>query len=432
MVNQLVAGIKNTSQARKARVLNGKTETVHKTTQPGLFVRSYLTQNVWWVRKMVGGRLINEQWDIDKLTFKEATAALHKMMDDLQNGIDLKTQQMKKAKAVQTLSKTFLKYAEGWVSDKADRVGESQKRSDQVMLKKCKPFWERHPAQIKRAEFSEFFIDHQKETGSKPIGIRRSLSDFYTYLVEAGFVEYHPVPKIGSYKPRTRVLRLKDLKTLFHYHFQSDYRADYRFQQIYQLIMLTGGLRISAIQNGHLDEITTMEADGKTYDVWMIPAQRMKRHTDNPFPHAIPLTPELRTLIDEIRDGRNTGYLFPAAISLKNKIFDEDKPLGPPQGKTQKKWREDLLISGDFFEGRDRQNSVDPKDLQFAKDIRTTMYSQILREKCKCTPDQGDLIQGRISTRMEGARGHYDFAQMIPEKFEILTKMTKALKKVVD
>ena len=424
--------LKTTAQARNAKVKQGKTETVHKTTQPGLFVRSYLTQNVWWIRKMVGGHLINEQWDINKYTFQEATAALYRMIDDLQNGVDLKTQKIKKQKAVETLSKNFKYYAEGWVADKSENVGEKQKAADKTMIKKCEQFWNRHPAQIKRAEFSEFFMQHQAKTGSKAIGIRRSLSDFYNYLIEMGFVEYHPIPKLGSYKPRTRVLRLQDLKTLFNYNFQTDYRADYRFKQIYQLIMLTGGLRINAIQEGHLDEMITMEADGKTYDVWMIPAARMKRHKHNPFPHAVPLTPELKALIKTVRDGRNTGFLFPAAISLKNKIFDTDKPLGAPQNKTQKKWREDLNITGDFFEGKNREDSVNWNDLQFAKDIRTTMYSQILREKCKFTAEQGDLIQGRIATRMEGARGHYDFAQMIPEKFEILTKMTKALKEVLN
>ena len=424
--------IKNTAQARKATLAAGMDEQWHKTTQSGLFVRVKKTRALWTVKKMSGGKRLFDQWDINSLTYEQAVTKMHKMLDDLAIGKDVVTQKVLKDRIAETNKNTFKKYTEAWVADKADKVKESQKRSDQLMIKKCEQFWARHPGQIKRAEFAEFFIEHQKQTGRKPIGIRRSLSDFYSYLVDQGFVEYHPIPKIGSYKPRTRVLRLEDLKTLYHYKFQTDYRADYRFQQIYQLIMLSGGLRINAIQNGHLDEITTMEADGKSYDVWMIPADRMKRHTDNPFPHALPLTPELRALIDQIRDGRNTGYLFPMAISLKEKKFDEDKPLGPPQEKTQKKWRQDLDIRGDFFEGRNRLNSVDPMDLQFAKDIRTTMYSQILREKCKFTPDQGDLIQGRIATRMEGARGHYDFAQMIPEKFEILTKMTKALKEVVN
>ena len=428
--------IKTTAQARNAKLPQGAKDVWLKTTTRGLTVRVKKEKNFWYVRKMIKGQTFAAEWDIDEYTFDQATAEFHKIVAGFKDGIDVQSHKIEKDReqkqAAETISKTFKKYTEAWVADKADKVKESQKKSDAIMIKKCEQFWDRHPGQIKRAEFAEFFIEHQKETGKKAIGIRRSLSDFYSYLVDQGFVEYHPIPKIGSYKPRTRVLRLQDLKTLYHYKFQTDYRADYRFQQIYQLIMLSGGLRINAIQNGHLDEITTMEANGKSYDVWMIPADRMKRHTDNPFPHALPLTLELRTLIDQIRDGRNTGYLFPMAISLKEKKFDEDKPLGPPQGKTQKKWRQDLDIRGDFFEGRNRENSVDPMDLQFAKDIRTTMYSQILREKCKFTPDQGDLIQGRIATRMEGARGHYDFAQMIPEKFEILTKMTKALKEVVN
>ena len=71
-----------------------------------------------------------------------------------------------------------------------------------------------------------------------------------------------------------------------------------------------GGLRLSAVLGGKMEEITTMKENGKTYDVWMIPPERMKRTKKNPFAHAVPITPDIGKLLTEIIDGRNDGRHF--------------------------------------------------------------------------------------------------------------------------
>ena len=163
--------IKTTAQARNAKLPQGAKDVWLKTTTRGLTVRVKKEKNFWYVRKMIKGQTFAAEWDIDEYTFDQATAEFHKIVAGFKDGIDVQSHKIEKDReqkqAAETISKTFKKYTEAWVADKADKVKESQKKSDAIMIKKCEQFWDRHPGQIKRAEFAEFLSNIKRRRAKR-------------------------------------------------------------------------------------------------------------------------------------------------------------------------------------------------------------------------------------------------------------------------
>ena len=70
-------------------------------------------------------------------------------------------------------------------------------------------------------------------------------------------------------------------------------RMSYPWRPIYQLLLLTG-LRLNEVCDARWDEIDLKNG------TWMIPAARMKGRNGRARPHAVPLTPEIRAIIDSL------------------------------------------------------------------------------------------------------------------------------------
>ena len=96
-------------------------------------------------------------------------------------------------------------------------------------------------------------------------------------------------------------------------------RMSYPWRPIYQLLLLTG-LRLNEVCDARWDEIDLKNG------TWVIPAARMKGRNGRARPHAVPLTPEIRAIIDSLPEFRGGEYLFsttygrtPAWVSHKVK-----------------------------------------------------------------------------------------------------------------
>lgn len=427
--------IRNTAQARNAKVPSGKKDYFYKTAQSGLSVRAYLTGNVWLVRKTFNGNKINEQWDINEFTYEQAVTKMHKLLDDLASGKDVVTQKIKKERIAKTTSNTLKKFADQWLAEKAKRVSKKQLEEDTRSIKKIERWHERNPKAIERSEFADLYIELGEKTGKPQVKLQKSLSNFYNYLVKKrGVCDYNPVPDAPvQYKPRSRVLRLKDLKQIYNYDFKTGtkYPED-RWSLVYQMMIRCGGLRLGAVLGGKFEEIITHAIGDKTYNIWVVPFERMKRHPGDETAHYVPLVPEVENLLTKIRGGRNsdTGFFFPHCISRKEQEFDNSEPMTHPTTIKMDEWRTALNITGDFSHF-DRENSVDPLDLKFSTDIRTTMTTQIIRDACGYTGDEPALVQGRIAGKKQGAEKHYDFSQQIEKKFEVLTNINKHVDRII-
>jgi integrase len=319
------------------------------------------------------------------------------------------------------------------VVKKSERVGKKQLDEDKRSIEKVADWHKRNPKAIERAEFADLFLELHKKTGKPQVHLQKSLSNFYNYLLKKrGLVDYNPIPPVENYNPRDRVLRLEDLRAIWNYDFKTGVKyPDARWQKVYQLMIRTGGLRLGAILEAKMEEITTWKENGRTYDVWIIPAERMKRQKKNPFEHAVPITSDIGDLLTEVIDGRNDGYLFPHAFNPKEGVYDETRVMRPRRKNEMDEWRTALNITGEFKSGINRRDSVDPLDLKFSTDIRTTLTTQIIRNACGYSGDEANLVQGRISNRREGSGSHYDFAQMVSKKHEILTAVNKQINAVI-
>ena len=427
--------ITNTAQARKITAAPFKNPEWNATSEPGLFVRVKKKKSYWSVKKMVNGKRLFAQWDINELSFKEAKLKYAKMIIDLENGVDLTSQKIKKERIAKTTSNTLKKFADQWLAEKAKRVSKKQLEEDTRSIKKIERWHERNPKAIERSEFADLYIELFEKTGKPQVKLQKSLSNFYNYLVKKrGVCDYNPVPDAPEqYKPRTRVLRRKDLRQIYNYDFKTGTRhPEDRWSLVYQMMIRCGGLRLGAVLGGKFEEIITHAIGDKTYNVWVVPFERMKRHPGDETAHYVPLVPEIENLITKIRGGRNSdnGFFFPKAISRKEGTFEYSKAMTHPTKKKMDEWRTALNITGDFAHF-DRENSVDPLDLKLSTDIRSTMTTQIIRDACGYTGDEPALVQGRIAGKKQGAEKHYDFSQQIEKKFEVLTNINKHVDRII-
>jgi hypothetical protein len=425
--------IKSAAAALKLRLKNNKPYELEPTAQMGLFVRVGKAKNVWYFRKTIEKKAFTYTWDPNEVTFEQAKDGMQKLVQDLKKGIDVVSQKVEREKTFKALESDLKKLSDDWIFEKSERVGKKQLDEDKRSIEKVADWHKRNPKAIERAEFADLFLELHKKTGKPQVHLQKSLSNFYNYLLKKrGLVDYNPIPPVENYNPRDRVLRLEDLRAIWNYDFKTGVKyPDARWQKVYQLMIRTGGLRLGAILEAKMEEITTWKENGRTYDVWIIPAERMKRQKKNPFEHAVPITSDIGDLLTEVIDGRNDGYLFPHAFNPKEGVYDETRVMRPRRKNEMDEWRTALNITGEFKSGINRRDSVDPLDLKFSTDIRTTLTTQIIRNACGYSGDEANLVQGRISNRREGSGSHYDFAQMVSKKHEILTAVNKQINAVI-
>lgn len=191
-------------------------------------------------------------------------------------------------------------------------------------------------------------------------------------------------------------------------------RMPYPAGAVYQMLSLTA-LRLNEVADASWDEINTRQG------VWVIPASRMKGKDGGKKqarPHAVPLTKDILTVIEDLPRFKGGKFLFSATAGLTAVWMG-----------TKYKSRLDARMLR-TLKALARMRGEDPAQVTLPPfvnhDIRRTVRSHLSR--LKVTEEAREAVLAHVRP---GIKGVYDFHDYLDEKREALELWAARLKTVV-
>jgi integrase len=216
-----------------------------------------------------------------------------------------------------------------------------------------------------------------------------------------------PSKIIGEKKTGDRILSGDELFALW----RAADRTPYPIGPVYKLLMLTG-LRLNEVADAHRSEF---DLTGK---VWAIPAVRMKGKNGSARPHAVPLTPDILAVLQELPEFNGGCFLFSTTFGAS-----------PVWMTSKAKDRIDARMLR-TLRALARQRGDDPAKAMLPDwtnhDIRRSVRSQLSR--LKITEEAREAVMAHARP---GIKKHYDLYDYFDEKREALEAWAARLHAIV-
>ncbi len=216
-----------------------------------------------------------------------------------------------------------------------------------------------------------------------------------TYQLERNPVR--DVPKaIKNEKPGDRELSQDEIRQLWHsFNPGAAYSA---IEQIFKLMLATGGQRVSEVSEARWSEFNLIEC------LWEIPASRTK----NGKAHLVPLNHLAMSILETIQDHKDgSPFLFPHRL-------DSNKPITLASiSRAANRFTKDESNNFQPFTPRDLRRTCKTRmgELGLSKEIRDRINNHAL---------------GDVSSK------HYDRYDYLPEKQKALDAWGKRLKQIIN
>ena len=230
------------------------------------------------------------------------------------------------------------------------------------------------------------------------------LKTFFSWAIERGTYGLESSPCehlkgariIGERQSDDRTLNDVELLAFW----QATGQMEYPYQPIYRLLLLTG-LRLNEVADAVWSEFDQAKA------IWTIPASRMKGKNGKARPHAVPLTPDIRAILDSLPRFNRGQYLFSTNIG-ESPVWISHKV----------KRRLDAAMLGVLQEqARKRGEAVNKVKLPawVNHDLRRTLRSHL--SELRVSSDVAEAILAHVKP---GIRGVYDPYEYFDEKRDAL------------
>jgi integrase len=215
---------------------------------------------------------------------------------------------------------------------------------------------------------------------------------------------------LGPRRQRTRILAPDELFAFW----RAVTRMPYPVGPAYQLLALAG-LRLNEVMRAERSEF---DLRGK---VWTIPESRMKGRDGRARAHAVPLTPRMIAIIEEL-PANGTKYLFskgsrPHYLDDREKRDLDHRILRTLKAMARKR--------GENPNAVELQNWVN-HDLR--RTLRSALSQVRVGGKVRFHEDVKEAVLAHVKG---GIRGTYDVYDLLPEKREALQHWDRHMMKVV-
>jgi integrase len=185
----------------------------------------------------------------------------------------------------------------------------------------------------------------------------------------------------------------------------------YPFGPIYQLLLLTG-LRLNEVAHAQWDEFDLARG------IWTIPASRMKGRNSKARPHVVPLTPEIRSIIDGLPEFNGGEYLFsttygrrPVSMAHRVKQDLDDRMLLTLKAMARKRGDHPRKVRLEHWQNHD---------------LRRVVRSGLAKLKVV-----DEVAEAVLAHSRKGIQGVYDKHDYFDEKREALTLWAGRLRDIV-
>jgi integrase len=213
---------------------------------------------------------------------------------------------------------------------------------------------------------------------------------------------------VGAKRSRDRALNDTEVAALW----RTTRHLKYPFREVYRLLLLTG-LRLSEVVNASWPEFNLKDR------LWTIPASRMKGTDEKARAHAVPLTDEMRAILDELPRFKRGDYLFSFTIGAKPAAVDD---------KIKKKIDVRMLR---LLQALARMRGDDPSRVRLEPwvnhDLRRTVRSGLSRLRV-----DHDVKEAILAHAKPGLVGVYDQYDLLDEKREALELWAKRVYEIVE
>ena len=230
---------------------------------------------------------------------------------------------------------------------------------------------------------------------------------FFNWVIDTGdygleispCAKIKPVKLIGARNIRSRVLKDHEIAA----YWRASEALGYPFGDLYKLLLLTA-LRRNEAAGAKWNEFDFNE------HLWTIPASRMKGRENKAKPHAVPLVPDIVTLLKGLPRFASGDFIFSTTKGRK-KIF----------GFAKAKERLDALMTADLEkQGQGFEHFT-------IHDIRRTA-----RTKFSALRVPNEVCEALLAHAKPGLNQTYDLHDFLPEKTEALAAWHRKLRDIID
>lgn len=181
-------------------------------------------------------------------------------------------------------------------------------------------------------------------------------------------------------------------------------KMDGPYPTVYRLLLLSS-VRLNEAAQAQRKELKHKD------DIWLIPSERMKGRDGDARPHAVPLTPSIKKLFDDLPE--TTGaFLFSTTLGAK--------PVS--MGSKVKKQLDKLML--EVLRKDDGEAVLRPWTNH---DIRRTVRTRLSR--LKISEEAREAVLGHARPGIKGVYDHHDFLE---EKRDALEQWAAALKRIAE
>jgi integrase len=240
------------------------------------------------------------------------------------------------------------------------------------------------------------------------------LKTFFSWAIERGTcgLESSPCVRlkgariIGERRSDDRVLTDVELLAFW----RATERTGYPYGPLYRLLLLSG-LRLNEVADASWSEFDLVKG------IWTIPAARMKGKNGTARPHTVPLTADIKAILESLPRFNGGEYLF-STTNGGSPVWVSDKVkrrLDTAMLETMQK------LSAD--RGETSRNVKLPAWINH--DLRRTLRSRLLELRVSA-----DIAEAILAHVKPGIRGVYDRDELLDEKCEALELWASALRAV--
>ena len=312
---------------------------------------------------------------------------------------------------------TFTAVAEDFIKA---RLGKERKgrEVERDIRRDLIPKWGRRPiTEISRSEIRHLIEDKAQDAPAQARNLLGTVKRLLSWAVDreayglsaspAADIKPSKIDAIGEKRSRDRALNDEELFALW----RAVSRLKYPYGPAYQLLVLTA-LRLNEVADAVWGEFDLKN------DCWIIPAERMKGKNSKARAHAVPLTPEIKSILAELPRFNRGRFLFSTTFGEKpvwisNKIKD----------KIDARMLRTLRALA-------RSRGEDASAVELAPwanhDIRRSVRSNLSRLRVAEEAREAVLAHVR-----PGIKGTYDVHDYLDEKREAITLWAARLRSIV-
>jgi integrase len=349
------------------------------------------------------------------IDLEEARTRARQWRDSMRAGVDpAEEQRQKRDAALRKRECSFAAVAEDFIKEKlpTERKG---KEVERAVRREFMPKWSNKP--ISEITETDVLFVIRLIKARAPMQARNVLGfakRFFQWAIDQRVYEIKlnpcaslkPDKIIGEKKNRTRILTDDELRAFL----RATKRLRYPRGPVYRLLLLTG-LRLNEVADASWPEFDFDNG------IWTIPAERMKGRDHQARAHVVPITAEIKAVLDQLPRFRSGRFLF-----------SNDFGANPVWMTTKVKDRLDaeMLLT---LRALARAAGDDPAGVELKPfvnhDLRRT-----LRTGLSALRIDRDVREAVLAHTLGGIEGVYDLYDYLPEKKHALERWAERLRNI--